>query len=274
MITLRKNIEPYQDEEVFCFLNDQVLSKSDKKEFLAYQKTDEQRSDNEGRELFDDLIFKSNFIKIFKELIPRMELCGTEKILEMGAGQGWASVLLKNTYPNSYVVASDLVPVALHFCKQYEKFLNTYIDEKWAFNCRDIPFEDGQFDRIFTLAAFHHFGEHNDYSKVINEMVRILKPQGKIVLLYEPSSPKYLYNLAFKRVNARRDIDGVDEDVLVLSKIEEHVKAINCKFKVEQFSEYKHREGIAATSYYYILSKLGIFKQLFVNTVNIVITKS
>jgi len=62
----------------------------------------------------------------------------------MGAGQGWASVILKNKYPNSYVVATDLVPGALNFCRNYEKLLNSYIDEKWAFNCRDIPFEDNQ----------------------------------------------------------------------------------------------------------------------------------
>ena len=251
-----------------------MLSESDKKEFVAYKKTDEERSENVGIELFDDLIFKSNFLKTFKELIPRLELRGTEKILEMGAGQGWASAILKSKYPNSYVVASDLVPVALHFCTHYEKFLNAYIDEKWAFNCRDIPFKDNEFDRIFTMAAFHHFGENNDYSKVINEMVRVLKPQGKIVLLYEPSSPKYLYSLAFKRVNARQDLDGVDEDVLILSKIEEHVKAINCRFQAESFPEYKYREGIAATIYYYVLSKLGIFNQFFLNTVNIVIEKS
>jgi ubiquinone/menaquinone biosynthesis C-methylase UbiE len=275
MIAIRSTLQPSKDKEVLCFLRDDYLSESDKKEFIAYQNTEQERSSNEKVELFDDLVFKSNFIKIFKELlISRLELCGTEKILEMGAGQAWASVLVKSKYPNSYVVASDLVPVSLNFCLHYEKFLNVYIDEKWAFNCRDIPFEDGQFDRIFTFAAFHHFGESNDYSKVINEMVRILKPKGKIVLLYEPSSPKYLYNLAFKRVNARRDLDGVDEDVLVISKLEKHVNSIHCKFKAEIFPEYLYREGIASTIYYYVLSKLGVLKNLFLSTVNIVIEKS
>lgn len=274
MIPIRNNIQLQKNQEVFCAFNDQLLSQSDKKEFLAYQKTDQQRSDNKGIEVFDDIVFKSNFIKIFQQLIPRLELCGTEKILEMGAGQGWASVILKNRYPNSYVVASDLVPVALHFCENYEKLLNTYIDEKWAFNCRDIPFEDNQFDIIFAMAAFHHFGENNDYSKAINEMIRILKPHGKIMLLYEPSSPKYLYNLALKRVNARKEIDGVDEDVLIVSKIAEYVKTINCSFRSEFFPEFSYREGINSTIYYYVLSKLGILSKFLVSTVNIVIEKA
>jgi len=274
MISIRNNIQYHQEGQIFCAANARSLSESDRKEFIAYQKTDLQRSDNKGREVFEDIVFKSNFIKIFQQLIPCLELSGTEKILEMGAGQGWASVILKNKYPNSYVVASDLVPVALNFCTNYEKLLNTYIDEKWSFNCRDIPFEDNQFDRIFTVAAFHHFGENNDYSKTIQEMVRILKPQGKIILLYEPSSPKYLYNIAYKRVNKRRDLDGVDEDVLILSKIKDSVKIINCKFRADLFPEFSYREGFNSTIYYYFLSKLGILSKLLVSTVNIIIEKT
>lgn len=274
MIPIRENIQYHQDGEVFCASNEQSLSGSDRKEFIAYQKSDSQRSDNKGIEVFDDIVFKSNFIKTFQQLIPCLELSGNEKILEMGAGQGWASVILKNKYPNSYVIASDLVPVALNFCKNYEELLNTYIDEKWAFNCRDIPFEDNQLDMIFTMAAFHHFGENNDYSKTIQEMARVLKPKGKIILLYEPSSPKYLYNLAYKRVNKRRDLDGVDEDVLILSKIQDSANRVNCKFRAEFFPEFSYREGLNSTIYYYLLSKLGIFSKFLVSTVNIIIEKT
>jgi hypothetical protein len=104
-------------------------------------------------------------------------------------------------------------------------------------------------------------------------MVRVLKPQGKIMLLYEPSSPKYLYNLAYKRVNQRRDLDGVDEDVLILSKIQESVERINCNFRAELFPEFSYREGFKSTVYYYFLSKLGRLSRLLVSTVNIVIEK-
>ena len=65
MIPIRKNIQYHQNQEVFCAFNEQSLSESDRKEFIAYQKTDQQRSDNKGIEVFDDIVFKSNFIKIF-----------------------------------------------------------------------------------------------------------------------------------------------------------------------------------------------------------------
>ena len=85
MIPLRKNIRYHQNQEVFCAFNEQSLSESDRKEFIAYQKTEQQSSDNKGIEVFDDIVFKSNFIKIFHKLIPGLALSGNEKILEMGA---------------------------------------------------------------------------------------------------------------------------------------------------------------------------------------------
>jgi hypothetical protein len=104
-------------------------------------------------------------------------------------------------------------------------------------------------------------------------MIRILKPQGKIFLLYEPSSPKYLYKFAFKRVNKRKDIDGVDEDVLVPSKIEKIVRELGCEFRTELFPFYLYRENITSAGYYFLLSKLGVFQRLLVSTVNLIIEK-
>lgn len=174
-------------------------------------------------------------------------------------------------YPNSYVIASDLVPTNLQHTTAYEKITNAYVNEKWIFNCRDIPFKSEQLDRIFTFAAFHHFGEKGDYSKTLKEMVRVLKPQGKIVLLYEPSSPKYLYQWAFKRVNTNA---YADEDVLVISRLKQNLAGLNCRLFVEQFPLFLHRDGMTQTFYYYLLSKFSLLQKLVPCTVNIVIEKN
>lgn len=274
MLPVRKDIQISQDEGSFQYFNDAVVTASDKKEFLAYQENEKFIADLSFEDSLDYLgiiVFKSNFIKSFQELIPLLQISGTETILEMGGGDCWASALLKRKYPKSYVVGSDLIPTNLRRTQGYEKILNTYLDEKWAFSCRDIPFEEGCFDRIFTFAAFHHFGEEGDFSKAIKEMVRVLKPQGKLVLLYEPSSPKYLYNLTYKRVNTNAP---VEEDVLILSKLKQYALALNCKFSAEFFPIYLYREGITETFYYYVLSKLSILQKMLPCTVNIVIEKN
>ena len=275
MIPVQSKVHPNKDEEILCFFNDAVMIESDKKEFSANDRYEASVSNHcDSEVLFNDIVFKSNFIKTFQAVMPKLQLSGTEKILEMGAAHGWASVLIKNKYPNCYVVASDLVPDTLKHAHRWEKLLQTNIDEKWSFNCRDIPFEDQQFDRIFTFASFHHFGEYGDYSKSLKEMVRILKPQGRIILLYEPSSPAYLYRLAFNRVNRRREIDGVDEDVLVVSKLDKITKTLNCRLQADFFPFHLYRDSVAATNYYYLLSKLSRLQKMLVSTVNLVIEKT
>lgn len=275
MIPTRSNLEIDKSEQVISYFNSSVMIDSDQKEFIATGKHEENVVQNQEMAIttFNDVVFKADFIRTFEALIPRLDLSGTEKILEMGAAHGWASALLKSKYPDCYVVASDLVPDAIKHAAIYEKLLNINLDEKWSFNCRDIPFEAETFDRIFAFAAFHHFGEYGDYSNCLEQMVNILKPKGKIVLLYEPSSPQYLYKYAFKRVNKRLEIDGVDEDVLVPSKIKKIAEKLGCKFEYELFPFYNHRPSIASTNYYYLLSKLGWFQRFFVSTVNIVIEK-
>jgi SAM-dependent methyltransferase len=275
MLPIRSDIKIYEDEGIRCFFNDSVITDSDKKEFIANNNYEKRISQHhEGTLLFEDIVFKSDFIRTFEVLIPKLDLSGKEVILEMGAAHGWASTWLKNRYPNSYVVISDLVPDTVKHSKKYGNLLGVQADEKWAFNCRDIPFKEKTFDRIFTFASFHHFGEAGDYSKSLEQMIRILKPGGKIILLYEPSSPKYLYNLAFKRVNKRRDIDGVDEDVLIPSNLEEIAKEHNCSCKIEFFPFYLYRPSISSAIYYFLLSKLWIFQRFLVNGINVVIEKT
>jgi ubiquinone/menaquinone biosynthesis C-methylase UbiE len=271
MIPVREGKQVHQDQGILHYLNDVVITESDKKEIIAHHQSEEDKASGKLKvDLLDDIVFKANFIKSFEELMPRLQMSGKETVLEMGGGWCWASVLVKRKYPHSYIVGSDLISTNLKYTVNYEKILNAHLDEKWVFNCRDLPFESNQFDRIFTFAAFHHFGEKGDYSKTLKEMVRVLKPKGKIVLLYEPSSPKYLYKWAFKRANTNA---YADEDVLVISRIKQHVTPLNCQFSAELFPFFLYREGITQTVYYYILSKLSPLKNLVPCTVNITIEK-
>jgi ubiquinone/menaquinone biosynthesis C-methylase UbiE len=273
VITTRIGTEVSTKEGVSCFLKDTALSNSDQKEFVFRQKQSEERSKYNGADIFDDIVLKTEFIRAFRKLIARLELTGTERVLEMGAGHGWASVLLKRNFPECYVVASDLVPAALHFCINYERILDQSIDEKWAFNCRDIPFGDNTFDRIFTMAAFHHFGEKNDFSSALDEMVRILKPNGKIALLYEPSTPKILYNFMYRIVNSRRQEDDVDEDIVVIIDLKKYSENANCKFMVEYYPAFQDRSGLKSQLYYFLLSKMKLLLKGAPCCVNITIEK-
>lgn len=44
----------------------------------------------------------------------------------------------------------------------------------------ELPFLDNSFDIVFSRLAFHHF---TDVSAVFSEMVRVLKPGGRFVMI-------------------------------------------------------------------------------------------
>ena len=44
----------------------------------------------------------------------------------------------------------------------------------------ELPFLDNSFDIVFSRLAFHHF---TDVTAVFPEMVRVLKPSGKLVMI-------------------------------------------------------------------------------------------
>jgi ubiquinone/menaquinone biosynthesis C-methylase UbiE len=276
MIQLRPEISFQQNRDISVYLNETIITESDRKEFTQNVKYEERvAQQSSGLSLFEDVVSKSNFIKTFELIMPELDLFPGATVLEMGACHAWASVMVKVKNPSCYVVTSDLVSEMLEHSTKWENLLGNQLDEKWAFNCRDIPFADEQFDRIFTFASFHHFGDRGDYRPVLIEMIRSLKKGGKIILLYEPSSPKYLYKWAFDRVNNSRENTGeyVDEDVLVIPQLEQIVRELGCTIKTNLFPLHLYRDGFLSGNYYYILSKLGSLQKLLVSTVNLVIIK-
>jgi ubiquinone/menaquinone biosynthesis C-methylase UbiE len=44
----------------------------------------------------------------------------------------------------------------------------------------NMPLPDGYFDKVVASASFHHFP---DQDKALEEMKRVLKPDGKIIIL-------------------------------------------------------------------------------------------
>lgn len=271
-IHVSEGVKPRRYHDVLYVQDTTVSSSSDEKE-LRFWSADP--LEGPQGDLFDNIVYKSNFIKVFDKLMPYLRVTGKETVLELGGGHCWASVLLKRNYPSCYVVASDLSPDALLFSSKYEDILQSDVDEKWAFNSRNIPFEEGQFDLVFAFAAFHHFSEGNDFGPAIREVVRVLRPGGKAVLLYEPSSPQWLYKPAFWRANKKRALCSgeVDEDLFVLPRIKEICERLGCRFEARHFTSFVEREGVIETIYFYALTRLKPLRKVLPCTVNMVIEK-
>ncbi|MBU6302116.1 MAG: methyltransferase domain-containing protein [Verrucomicrobia bacterium] len=259
---------------VRSWIREADLSSSDRKEFTANHAYEAARKGLSPKSLIrGDLLDKSAFLKTFGGLEPRLDLRGGETVLELGACHGWAGVMLKHRRPDCTVVIADLLADALAHAARWEELFEVSLDGKWACHCRNLPFADAQFDRIFTFASFHHFGLGNKFHGALAEMLRILKPGGRIVLLYEPSAPPFLYRLIHRMVNRRRVAEGVDEDVLVPGRLRREVLALGAEARFSFFPEARFRESPLATLYYMVLGWFPWLCRFTLSTVNVTISK-
>src|SRR5262249_45263864 len=140
-------------EHVRVFLLDSRLARSDQKE-LRFWSADPRY--NRTSSLWENLKVKAGELRMFEELLPRIGAEPGERVLELGAGQAWASLMLKRLLPDCEVHASELSPEALLSAEKWEGLVEARLDGYWACQADHTPFEDRQFDRVFTFAAFHH----------------------------------------------------------------------------------------------------------------------
>jgi len=135
-------------------------------------------------------ILGNEFAYMFNEINPvlqDLQLEKTAKILDIGTGEGWMTVILAlNDYK---VITGEPEDDESEYAKQdwlepARKAKVEHLITYKPFNAEDMPFEDSSMDAIFILGSLHHI---NDKGIALKECFRILKLNG-IVCIFEPNS--------------------------------------------------------------------------------------
>lgn len=251
------------------FLDEIALSASQQREIDFYRRADAPGS---RVNLFDAIVDKANFIRILRARMGRLALENGMSILELGAGHGWAGSMIKRAWPGCRVVLADLSPPELAHAAEYERLLGVSLDELWACSATRLPSPDNRFDRVFTFAAFHHFGCDGEFGPALAETVRVLKPGGRAVLLYENYAPRWALSLMRRRARRQRNF-AVDEDVLELGGIRKACRSLPCRLTVEYDPLYSNRESLLAANYMLLLNRVPALARFLPCTVNLTIRK-
>ena len=127
----------------------------------------------------------SIFIKEIEHFFP-----ANSKILEIGAGHGQDSIYL--AAQGSTITSTDFSDTALMYLKKaVPKKLKTKIKILKLDITEKFPFEQNQFDIVYSHLSFHYF-DLETTKKIIQKLLKILKPNGIFALIVNSiDDPEY-----------------------------------------------------------------------------------
>lgn len=139
---------------------------------------DSERSTNiswDAREYFRNSAFQETCAF---ELIAKLELRGSEKILDIGCGDGHITAEIAGRVPSGQILGIDTSPDMIHYarnCYPQENFPNlSFLNG----DARALEFSN-EFDIIFSNAALHWIMDHRP---VLKGIFHALRPGGKMLV--------------------------------------------------------------------------------------------
>lgn len=116
--------------------------------------------------------------KLGERLLERLDVVRMQpaRILDLGAGTGQMSRLLKRRYRAAQVTALDLSPAMLHVGRQHRGLLRRF--ERAAGDAHFLPIRTESIDLVFSNLMLQ-WCHHTD--GVFQEVRRVLKPEGLFV---------------------------------------------------------------------------------------------
>lgn len=136
--------------------------------------------------IYDPLMNSIQGDTLKKRLVMQARLLPKQQVLDLACGTGTLALLLKETQPKATVIGLDVDSQVLTIAQQKanKKKIDVSFQQGFA---SDLPFEDNQFDKIFSSLFFHHLTLEMKH-KSLEEVYRVLIPGGDFHILdfYRP----------------------------------------------------------------------------------------
>lgn len=144
-----------------------------------YTFTDKFMSVNENIKFLKATMMGPNAMRLSEELASRLSINENMRVLDLGCGRGLSTLLLVKKYGVS-VFAADLW---ISPSENYERFKSLGIDDKAVPISVDatkgLPFAEGYFDMLFSVDAYHYFG---DTEEMLPLLIPFVKKGGYIAI--------------------------------------------------------------------------------------------
>jgi len=139
---------------------------------------------NQAASGWDQRFYTPEMSERLPHLVSLFHLQKGAKILDVGAGTGGVvPYLLEAIGPEGFIWAVDYAEEMVKIGRK--KFLEERRVIFEVASVEDLPYKDRFFDQVVCFGAFPHF---EDKSKALEEMARVLKPGGRLVIAHALSS--------------------------------------------------------------------------------------
>ena len=165
-----------------------LLEKLSHNDFLTQR---DKQSDSHLREAFTGLLEEKKRIKRSSQILNKFSAFNfprSSKVIELGSGLGHNVKVLSEHFLESYGLELD-----------FNRILAGHnVDQIVNADMTKIPFVSNYFDIVFCIGVVHHLPDLEHYVLLINEIKRILRADGKL-MLWEPK-PVFYRGIAEKFV--------------------------------------------------------------------------
>ncbi|MDQ3239479.1 MAG: methyltransferase domain-containing protein [bacterium] len=146
---------------------------------------------------FESINRKMGFSKILRpkdlrtfQYLKSINLNSESKILDIGCAHGLLLQRINKTF-NTRGVGVDISNNLINKARK-EDTINDYV----LTDATKLPFPDNSFDLVLSFDNLEHIQE---YQKVMQEIVRVLKPEGKLLLNTINKNNKYTFDWLFEK---------------------------------------------------------------------------
>lgn len=141
-----------------------------------------------------------------QRLIAQAQIAAGQRVLDLGAGTGTLTVMVKQSCPGAEVVGLDGDPQVLALAREKATAAGVAIrfDQGLA---TALPYDDAAFDRVLSSLMLHHLSSE-DKQRALGEAWRVLRPGGELhVLDFGPpqNALAWLISLLFRRMERTAD---------------------------------------------------------------------
>jgi SAM-dependent methyltransferase len=117
--------------------------------------------------------------RIAETIWQRMQLSASDRILDLGCGQGWACRRLAERAPERCVIMGvDISDEMIRLAREKSRAFSNV-----TYHCgkaEQIPTSSGYFTKIMSIEAFYYFERQDE---VLRELFRVMQPGGQLYLL-------------------------------------------------------------------------------------------